>query len=117
MYCEPGRGKGGWSTTRQRVQLASIESKSASVLSSCLSKSGRSSRWRNAPFFVFHNVSQDSYFSSRQGAAMAYFPEIDKIRYEGPDSTNSLSFRHYNPDETVEGKTMKEHLRFAVCYW
>jgi xylose isomerase len=48
---------------------------------------------------------------------MAFFPETDKIRYEGPDSTNPLSFRHYNPDEKVEGKTMKEHLRFAVCYW
>ncbi len=48
---------------------------------------------------------------------MAYFPEIDKIRFEGPDSNNPLAFRHYNPDEVVEGKTMKEHLRFAVCYW
>jgi xylose isomerase len=48
---------------------------------------------------------------------MAYFPEIDKIRFEGPDSTNPLSFRHYNADEKVEGKSMKEHLRFAVCYW
>ncbi len=48
---------------------------------------------------------------------MAFFPDIDKIRYEGPDSTNPLSFRHYQPDEKVEGKAMKEHLRFAVCYW
>src|SRR5262245_16022356 len=48
---------------------------------------------------------------------MAFFPEINKIAYEGPDSTNALAFRHYNPDEKVEGKTMKEHLRFAVAYW
>ncbi len=48
---------------------------------------------------------------------MAAFPEVSKIRYEGPDSTNPLSFRHYNPDEKVEGKTMKEQLRFAVAYW
>ena len=48
---------------------------------------------------------------------MAFFPEVDKIRYEGPDSTNPLAFRHYNADEMVEGKTMKEHLRFAVAYW
>ncbi len=48
---------------------------------------------------------------------MAFFPDVQKIRYEGPDSKNPLSFRHYNPDEKVEGKTMKEHLRFAVCYW
>ncbi len=48
---------------------------------------------------------------------MAYFPEVPTIRYEGSTSTNPLSFRHYNADEKVEGKTMKEHLRFAVAYW
>ena len=46
-----------------------------------------------------------------------YFPEIKKIKYEGPDSKNPLSFKHYKPDEVVLGKTMSEHLRFAVCYW
>ena len=45
------------------------------------------------------------------------FPEITKIAYEGPKSKNPLSFRWYNPDEVVEGKTMKDHLRFAVVYW
>jgi xylose isomerase len=48
---------------------------------------------------------------------MQFFPEVNKIKYEGPDSANALSFRHYNADEKVEGKTMREHLRFAVCYW
>jgi xylose isomerase len=48
---------------------------------------------------------------------MEFFPDIKKIRYEGPDSTNPLSFRHYNETEVVEGKSMKEHLRFAVCWW
>src|SRR5437667_9143265 len=48
---------------------------------------------------------------------MAYFPEVQKIRYEGPDSKNALAFRHYNAEEKVEGKTMREHLRFAVAYW
>jgi xylose isomerase len=48
---------------------------------------------------------------------MPFFPEISAIKYEGPDSTNPLAFRHYNAGEKVEGKTMKEHLRFAVCYW
>jgi len=45
------------------------------------------------------------------------FPEINKIQYEGPGSDNPLAFRWYNSDEIVEGKTMKEHLRFTVCYW
>jgi xylose isomerase len=51
------------------------------------------------------------------GDAMAFFPEISKIRYEGPTSRNPLSFRHYNADEVVEGKPMKEHLRFSVAFW
>src|SRR5215468_5167903 len=48
---------------------------------------------------------------------MPFFPEVPKIRYEGPTSTNPLSFRHYNPDEVVEGKPMREHLRFGVAWW
>ena len=48
---------------------------------------------------------------------MAYFPKIKKIRYEGPDSKNPLAFKWYNEDEIVEGKTMKDHLRFSVVYW
>ena len=48
---------------------------------------------------------------------MAFFPKIKKIKYEGPDSKNPLSFRWYNEDEIVAGKTMKEHLRFSVVYW
>ncbi len=48
---------------------------------------------------------------------MEYFPEIQKIRYEGPKTKNPFAFRHYNPDEVVEGKTMREHLRFAAPYW
>lgn len=46
-----------------------------------------------------------------------YFPGIDLIAYEGPDSDNPLAFKAYNPDQVVSGKTMEEHLRFAVCYW
>jgi xylose isomerase len=46
-----------------------------------------------------------------------YFPSIKKIQYEGRDSKNPLAFRYYNENEVVAGKTMKEHLRFAVAYW
>jgi xylose isomerase len=45
------------------------------------------------------------------------FPNVDKITFEGSCSRNPLAFKHYNPDEIVEGKTMHEHLRFAVVYW
>jgi len=45
------------------------------------------------------------------------FPGIKKIKYEGPDSKNPLAFKHYNPRQKVEGKTMADHLRFSVAYW
>jgi xylose isomerase len=48
---------------------------------------------------------------------MEHFPEIPTIQYEGPSSKNPLTFKHYNPEEVVEGKSMKELLRFSVCYW
>ncbi|WP_438865500.1 xylose isomerase [Neptunicella sp.] len=46
-----------------------------------------------------------------------FFKNVDKIQYEGSNSTNPLAFKHYNPEEKVLGKTMREHLRFAACYW
>jgi xylose isomerase len=45
------------------------------------------------------------------------FAKIPTIKYEGPKSKNPLAFKHYNPNEKVEGKTMKDHLRFSVTYW
>jgi len=48
---------------------------------------------------------------------MTQFFDVPKIAYEGPQSRNPLAFRHYNADEVIEGKTMKEHLRFAVAWW
>ncbi len=47
----------------------------------------------------------------------AYFPGIGKIKFEGPDSQNPLAFKWYDENRVVAGKTMKEHLRFAVAYW
>jgi xylose isomerase len=47
----------------------------------------------------------------------AAFPDVPKIAYGGPKSKNPLEFKHYNADEEVGGKTMREHLRFSVVYW
>jgi xylose isomerase len=47
----------------------------------------------------------------------AFFPEVDQIQYEGPQSRNPLAFRHYDPSAMVEGRSMHDWLRFAVCYW
>ena len=46
-----------------------------------------------------------------------FFNGVGKIKYEGPDSTNPLAFRFYDENKVVLGKTMTEHLRFAICYW
>jgi xylose isomerase len=48
---------------------------------------------------------------------MSYFDSIAPVRYEGPDTEQPLAFRHYDAGRRVLGKTMAEHLRFAVCYW
>jgi len=46
-----------------------------------------------------------------------FFKGIPAVKYEGVDSTNEFAFRHYNPDEVLLGKPMKDHLRFAVAWW
>lgn len=48
---------------------------------------------------------------------MSAFPDVPVIKYEGPDSSNPLSFKWYDADEVVEGRSMREHLRFSVVYW
>lgn len=48
---------------------------------------------------------------------MSEYFDVPAIAFEGPESRNPLAFRHYNPDEKVGSKTMREHLRFAGAYW
>jgi len=48
---------------------------------------------------------------------MEYFKSISKIQYEGKQSKNPFGFRWYDEDRQVAGKSMKEHFRFAACYW
>ncbi|HEU5125612.1 MAG TPA: xylose isomerase [Verrucomicrobiae bacterium] len=45
------------------------------------------------------------------------FKNVSKINFEGPRSRNPLAFKHYNPTEKIEGKSMRDHLRFSVVYW
>ncbi len=47
----------------------------------------------------------------------SYFADIAPIEFKGPDSGDPLSFQYYDKSRIVLGKTMEEHLRFAVCYW
>ena len=46
-----------------------------------------------------------------------FFKGIPAITYEGPQTDNDFAFRHYDPDEIVMGKSMKDHLRFSCAYW
>lgn len=46
-----------------------------------------------------------------------FFKQVGKIKYEGPGSDNPLAFKYYNPEEIIDGKSLKDHLRFAVAYW
>ncbi|ACB75041.1 xylose isomerase [Opitutus terrae] len=49
--------------------------------------------------------------------ARLHFPRIRPIAYEGPTSSSALAFRHYNPEEVIDGKTMAQHMRFSIAYW
>jgi xylose isomerase len=48
---------------------------------------------------------------------MSFFPEIEAIRFGGPLAEDPLAFRWYDPERVVLGKTLREHTRFAVCFW
>jgi xylose isomerase len=50
-------------------------------------------------------------------SSRTHFPRIKRIAYEGTRSSNPLAFRHYNPDEVIDGRTMSDHLRFSIAYW
>jgi xylose isomerase len=46
-----------------------------------------------------------------------YFPGIGKIKFEGVESRNPLAFKWYDETKIINGKSMKDHLRFAIAYW
>ncbi len=51
----------------------------------------------------------------------ATFPQVQSVSFRRRDSSPSAKpdfcFTDYDPDEVVEGRAMREHLRFAACYW
>ena len=49
--------------------------------------------------------------------ATDYFAAIPPITFQGPETDDDLAYRWYDKDRVVLGKTMAEHLRFAVCMW
>ena len=48
----------------------------------------------------------------------SYFTQIQsQIAYEGPKSKSPLSYKWYDANRVIQGKTMAEHFRFAVSFW
>ena len=48
---------------------------------------------------------------------MSFFEDVDTITYERPETASPQAFRYYDPTREINGKTMSNHLRFAVRYW
>jgi xylose isomerase len=46
-----------------------------------------------------------------------FFKGIGQIKFEGKQSDNPLAYKWYDENKMIAGKTLKEYLRFAVCYW
>ena len=54
----------------------------------------------------------------KNASAKEWFSRVTQpIAYEGPGSDNPFAFRHYDPNEVIDGRTMAEHLRFGIAYW
>ena len=66
--------------------------------------------------FLRKNYKQTNIMSVTLGTT-EFFKGIPKIIYEGRESDNPLAFKWYDENRVVNGKTLKEHLRFAVAYW
>ncbi len=47
---------------------------------------------------------------------MKKYNEITKIEY-AKNSKDPFAFKHYNADEIIFGKPMREHLKFALSWW
>jgi xylose isomerase len=47
-----------------------------------------------------------------------FFPFVKgPIKFEGKESDNPMAFKFYDENRIVAGKTMRDHLKFAVAYW
>ena len=64
-------------------------------------------------------IIKNTYLKPNKNTIMSdlFFPEIDKIKFEGKDSNNPLAFKYYDENRVIGGKSMKEHFRFAIAYW
>jgi xylose isomerase len=56
---------------------------------------------------------KNTYFTGAQ----EHFPGVGNIPFEGNGSDNPMAFKVYDENKLIGGKSMRDHLRFAVCYW
>ena len=45
------------------------------------------------------------------------FNHIPPIEYKGASNKDPMAFNFYEAEREIYGKTMRDHLRFSVCYW
>lgn len=50
-------------------------------------------------------------------ATKEFFPGIGKIKFEGKDSKNPMAFHYYDPEKVINGKKMKDWLKFSMAWW
>ena len=50
-------------------------------------------------------------------ATQEFFPGIGKIPFEGKNSKNPMAFRYYDPEKLVNGKKMKDWMKFSLAWW
>ena len=46
-----------------------------------------------------------------------YFKNIDSIKFEGKESDNPLAYKYYDANRMIMGKSIRDHFKFAMCYW
>ena len=50
-------------------------------------------------------------------ATKEFFPGIEKMKFEGKDSKNPMAFRYYDAEKVINGKKMKDWLKFSMAWW
>jgi xylose isomerase len=48
---------------------------------------------------------------------MSLFSSVEPVRFAGPDAESEFSYRVYDKDRMVLGKSLAQWLKPAVCYW
>ena len=46
-----------------------------------------------------------------------YFENVGKVEFTNDKFQKGLCFRHYNANEVVGGKSMREQLKFSMAFW